>query len=163
EPALGIALVNAISVLIIACPCAMGLATPTSIMVGMGKAAEMGLLFRRDEALQTLRGATTIAFDKTGTLTKGEPEVTDLVVAAGFRDDEVLGLLASAESRSEHPIAGAIVAEARRRGLALSEPSAFEARPGYGIEATVESRRIVVGADRLMRASDIDISRFAAQ
>ena len=161
EPALSFALVNAVAVLIIACPCAMGLATPTSIMVGTGKAAELGILFRRGEALQALRGARIVALDKTGTLTKGRPELTDLQVAEGFSENDVLSLVASVETRSEHPIAQAIVAEARRRGLALAEPETFEGKPGFGVVAKVGDREVVVGADRLMRQEGHDLGVFA--
>src|SRR3546814_10419752 len=114
-PELGLtfALVNAVAVLIIACPCAMGLATPTSIMVGTGRAAELGVLFRKGEALQALRDVAVVALDKTGTLTKGRPELTDLTPSAGFEYDEVLALVAAVEAKSEHPIATAIVAAAR--------------------------------------------------
>jgi Cu+-exporting ATPase len=163
EPALTFALVNAVAVLIIACPCAMGLATPTSIMVGTGRAAEMGVLFRKGEALQTLRGAQVIALDKTGTLTKGRPELTDLVVGQGFDESEVLRLVAAVETRSEHPIAEAIVAGATGRGLALPDVAGFEAVPGYGVEAEVEGRRVQVGADRYMTRLGLDVGAFAAQ
>jgi Cu+-exporting ATPase len=161
EPALSLALVNAVAVLIIACPCAMGLATPTSIMVGTGKAAELGILFRRGEALQALRSARIVALDKTGTLTRGRPELTDLQVAEGFAENDVLSLVASVETRSEHPIAQAIAAEARRRGLALVEPEAFEGRPGFGVVAKVGGRQVAVGADRLMRDEGHDLAVFA--
>ncbi|HZH51302.1 MAG TPA: heavy metal translocating P-type ATPase [Microvirga sp.] len=150
EPALGLALVNAVAVLIIACPCAMGLATPTSIMVGTGRAAELGVLFRQGDALQSLKEVGVVALDKTGTLTKGRPDLTDFVAAPEFSEDDVLRLVASVESRSEHPIAEAIVQGARRRGLSLAAPEAFEAVPGYGISARVEGRRVDVGADRFM-------------
>ncbi len=160
-PALTFALVNAVAVLIIACPCAMGLATPTSIMVGTGKAAELGILFRRGTALQSLRDAGVIALDKTGTLTKGRPELTDLVVAPGFEETEVLRLVASLEERSEHPIAAAIVEAARRRGLSLTEAEDFEAEPGLGVSGTVNGRRLAVGADRAMHGRDLDLSPFA--
>ncbi|WP_108051850.1 heavy metal translocating P-type ATPase [Bosea sp. 124] len=162
SPALSLAIVNAVAVLIIACPCAMGLATPTSIMVGTGKAAEMGVLFRRGDALQALRDVAVIALDKTGTITKGRPELTDIAVAAGFAEDEVLRLVAAVETRSEHPIAEAIVADARRRGLVVAEPSEFAAEPGFGVSATVEGRALLVGADRLLTARGIDVSPFAA-
>jgi Cu+-exporting ATPase len=162
EPALSFALVNAVAVLIIACPCAMGLATPTSIMVGTGKAAELGILFRRGEALQALRNTKVIALDKTGTLTKGRPELTDLQAAPGFAEDDVLTLVASVETRSEHPIAEAIVAEARRRGLDLAEPQTFEGKPGFGVVAKVGGREVVVGADRLMAQRGHDLGIFAA-
>jgi P-type Cu+ transporter len=161
QPALTFALVNAVAVLIIACPCAMGLATPTSIMVGTGRAAELGVLFRKGEALQTLRGARTIALDKTGTLTEGRPALTDISPAAGFDEAEVLGLVAAAESRSEHPVAEAIVAAARARGLDLPAPAGFEADPGFGIRAEVDGRRVEVGADRLMRRLGLDVAPFA--
>ena len=161
SPALTYALVNAVAVLIIACPCAMGLATPTSIMVGTGKAAEMGVLFRRGEALQALKGATIVALDKTGTLTKGQPELTDVEVVAGFGEADVLAAVAAVESRSEHPVAQAIVTAAQGRGLRLATPEAFEAEPGFGVRATVEGRRVEVGADRLMRQLGLDVAPFA--
>ncbi|HEX2137824.1 MAG TPA: heavy metal translocating P-type ATPase [Microvirga sp.] len=161
-PALTYALVNAVAVLIIACPCAMGLATPTSIMVGTGKAAELGILFRRGEALQALRDATVVAVDKTGTLTKGRPELTDIEVAPGFTNPEVLRLVASLEARSEHPIAQAIVDDARRRGLSLAQASSFEAEPGFGVRGLVDGRRIAVGADRMMRQLGMDVSVFSS-
>jgi Cu+-exporting ATPase len=161
SPALSYALINAVAVLIIACPCAMGLATPTSIMVGTGKAAELGILFRRGEALQALRDATVIAVDKTGTLTKGRPELTDIAVAEGFEENEVLRLVASVETRSEHPVAEAIVAEAHRRGLAPGEPASFEASPGFGVSAIVEGHRIAVGADRMMAQLGLGVAVFA--
>ncbi|MBY0611219.1 MAG: heavy metal translocating P-type ATPase [Beijerinckiaceae bacterium] len=160
SPKLSYALVNAVAVLIIACPCAMGLATPTSIMVGTGKGAELGILFRKGEALQTLRDAKTIAFDKTGTLTEGRPELTDIVVAEGWTEADVLALVASAERRSEHPVAEAIVEAADRRGLRLVDADAFEAEPGFGIRATVDGRVVEVGADRLMRRLGLDLERF---
>lgn len=163
EPALTFALVNAVAVLIIACPCAMGLATPTSIMVGTGRAAELGVLFRKGEALQSLRDIEVVALDKTGTLTKGHPELTDLSPASGFQRDEVLALVASVETRSEHPIAEAIVAAAQRRGLALRAPSAFEALPGYGVVASVDSRTVEVGADRYMLKLGYDVAQFATE
>ncbi|MCB1448169.1 MAG: copper-translocating P-type ATPase, partial [Rhizobiaceae bacterium] len=163
SPALTFALVNAVAVLIIACPCAMGLATPTSIMVGTGRAAESGILFRKGEALQSLRDVGVVALDKTGTLTRGKPELTDFDVAAGFDRDEVLRLVASIETRSEHPIAAAIVAGAAARGLAPADVSGFEARPGFGVGGTVGGRRVQVGADRAMKSSGIDVSAFAAE
>ncbi|WVT77067.1 heavy metal translocating P-type ATPase (plasmid) [Sinorhizobium chiapasense] len=163
DPALTFALVNGVAVLIIACPCAMGLATPTSIMVGTGRAAEMGVLFRKGEALQTLRNATVIAVDKTGTLTKGRPELTDLETAEGFERDAVLALVTAVETRSEHPIAEAIVEAARAKGLAIAEPARFEAIPGFGASAEVAGRTIHVGADRLMARLKLDVSVFAEQ
>jgi heavy metal translocating P-type ATPase len=162
SPALTFALVNAVAVLIIACPCAMGLATPTSIMVGTGRAAELGILFRKGEALQTLRSAQVVALDKTGTLTKGKPELTDLTVRAGFDRSEVLGLVASIETKSEHPIAEAIVVAAQRDGLVLSVVTDFEAEPGFGVAGTTAGRRVLVGADRAMAKAGIDVAEFSA-
>ncbi|SFC82270.1 Cu+-exporting ATPase [Bosea sp. CRIB-10] len=161
SPALSYALVNAVAVLIIACPCAMGLATPTSIMVGTGKGAELGILFRQGEALQSLKDAKVVALDKTGTLTKGKPELTDITVAAGFTEAEVLRLMASVETRSEHPVAEAIVTAARQRGLALAEPTDFAGEPGFGVSAKVDGRTIEIGADRLMRRLGLDLALFA--
>ncbi|WP_457581116.1 heavy metal translocating P-type ATPase [Ensifer canadensis] len=163
DPALSFALVNGVAVLIIACPCAMGLATPTSIMVGTGRAAEMGVLFRKGEALQTLRNAEIIAVDKTGTLTKGRPELTDLDTAAGFERGEVLALVAAVETRSEHPIAEAIVEAAKSEGITIAAPASFEAVPGFGAGATVNGRSVHVGADRLMTRLKLDVSVFADQ
>ncbi|RXT53916.1 copper-translocating P-type ATPase [Bosea sp. Tri-44] len=163
SPALTYALVNAVAVLIVACPCAMGLATPTSIMVGTGRAAELGILFRQGAALQGLSEVATIAFDKTGTLTKGRPEVTRFIAAEGFAEGEALRLAASAESASEHPSAEAIVAEAKRRGFTLAPAADFAAEPGLGISARVEGRDILVGSARLMAERGIAASAFAEQ
>ncbi|MFC0634626.1 heavy metal translocating P-type ATPase [Brevundimonas balnearis] len=163
QPALGFALVNAVAVLIIACPCAMGLATPTSIMVGTGRAAELGVLFRKGEALQALQGVEVVAFDKTGTLTEGRPELTDLTVAEGFIEDEVLSLVAGLETRSEHPIARAIIQAAEAQGLPVPDPDTFSSRPGFGAEGRVGGRFVQVGADRLMLGLGLDLSAFADQ
>ncbi|NLU16031.1 MAG: copper-translocating P-type ATPase [Serratia liquefaciens] len=159
-PALTFALVNAVAVLIIACPCAMGLATPTSIMVGTGRAAELGVLFRKGEALQALRDVSVIALDKTGTLTKGRPELTDLVPAEGFDYDEVLALVAAVETRSEHPIAEAIVAAAKQRDIKIAAIEAFDATPGFGVSAKVSGRTVSVGADRFMTQLGLDVTSF---
>ena len=156
SPALSFAFVAAVSVLLIACPCAMGLATPTAIMVGTGRAAEMGTLFRQGTAIELLARIDTVVLDKTGTLTKGRPELTDLETFE-LPDDKALALIAAAEASSEHPIAEAIVAEAQQRGLSLSKATNFGAMPGFGLEAEVEGHRIQVGADRYMRQLDIDI------
>jgi Cu+-exporting ATPase len=161
DPALTFALVNAVAVLIIACPCAMGLATPTSIMVGTGRAAELGVLFRKGEALQVLRDVTLVAVDKTGTLTKGRPELTDLEPAEGFAYDEVLALVAAVETRSEHPIAEAIVSAAEQRGITPAPLDGFEATPGFGVSARVSGRTVAVGADRFMTQLGLDVSGFA--
>ena len=160
-PALSFALVNAVAVLIIACPCAMGLATPTSIMVGTGRAAELGILFRRGEALQSLRDVTLVALDKTGTLTKGRPELTDLAAAPGFDQDEVLALAAAVEARSEHPIASAIVQAATSRGLSVERVGEFTALPGLGVSGLANGHTVAVGADRYMGRLGIDVTAFA--
>jgi heavy metal translocating P-type ATPase len=162
SPALGLALVAGVSVLIIACPCAMGLATPTSIMVGTGRGAELGLLFRKGEALQRLESARVIAFDKTGTLTEGHPRLTELSVAPGTDLNEALTLIAAVEAKSEHPIARTIVAEAEGRGLTLPPATEFSGTPGMGVAATVSGRAVMVGADRMMRAAKIDIGPLAS-
>jgi Cu+-exporting ATPase len=163
SPALSFALVNAVAVLIIACPCAMGLATPTSIMVGTGRAAEAGILFRKGEALQSLRDVCIVALDKTGTLTRGKPELTDFDVADGFDRAEVLRLVASVEARSEHPIATAIVTGAKAEGIALGDVTDFVADPGSGVSGSVDGRMVLVGADRALQAAGIDVSAFAAK
>ena len=160
DPAITFALVNSVAVLIIACPCAMGLATPTSIMVGTGRAAELGVLFRNGEALQSLTSVNVVALDKTGTLTEGRPVLTDLVLAKGFARSEVLALVASAESGSEHPVATAITEAARAEGVILADADAFEAIPGYGIRASVADRLVEVGADRFMTSLGLDVAAF---
>ncbi len=162
EPALGFALVNAVAVLIIACPCAMGLATPTSIMVGTGRAASLGLLFRRGSALQTLAEVKTIAFDKTGTLTLGKPRLTDFIVAPGFEENVVLALAAAAEQHSEHPIANALVEAAAAEKISLGTLETFEAIPGYGLKAIVSGEEIHIGADRLFENLGIDLDAFTS-
>jgi len=161
DPALTFALVNAVAVLIIACPCAMGLATPTSIMVGTGRAAELGVLFRQGEALQSLKEIGVVALDKTGTLTQGRPELTDFVTTPEFAEAETLRLVAAVEGRSEHPIAQAIVAAAAGRGLALPSPDGFEAVPGFGVSARIEGRKVDVGADRFMAKLGLSVAAFA--
>ncbi len=161
SPALTFALVNAVAVLIIACPCAMGLATPTSIMVGTGRGAELGVLFRKGEALQLLKDARVVALDKTGTLTEGKPALTDLELAAGFHRSTVLGLVAAVEARSEHPIAGAIVEAAAAEGLSLPAASDFESVTGLGVKALVDGKRVEVGADRYMVELGHDIAAFS--
>ncbi len=161
-PALTFALVNAVAVLIIACPCAMGLATPTSIMVGTGRGAELGVLFRKGEALQMLKDARVVAVDKTGTLTEGRPVLTDLEVADGFDRARVLALIAAVESRSEHPIARAIVQAAEQEGLAVPALDDFESVTGMGVRAGVDGVRVQVGADRYMHQLGLDTGIFAA-
>jgi Au+-exporting ATPase len=161
SPALTFALVNAVSVLIIACPCAMGLATPTSIMVGTGRGAELGVLFRKGEALQLLKDAKVVAVDKTGTLTEGRPVVTDLEVAEGFERNSFLAKVGAVESKSEHPIARAIVAAATENGQSLPALTDFESVTGMGVRARVEGAFVEVGADRFMRQLGLDLNVFA--
>jgi Cu+-exporting ATPase len=155
EPALTFALLNTVAVLIIACPCAMGLATPTSIMVGTGKGAESGFLIRGGEALEGAHKLDTVVLDKTGTLTRGEPELTDIVVENGVREDELLRLVASAERASEHPLGEAIVRGARDRDLPLAEADAFEAVSGGGIRARVEGLEVLVGSRRFLSEAGV--------
>lgn len=156
-PSLTHALVAGVSVLIIACPCAMGLATPTSIMVGTGRGAEMGVLFRKGDALQTLGDIDIVALDKTGTVTEGRPELTDLIVADGFDRQDVLRLVASVEARSEHPISAAIARAAEAEKIGLSDAEVFASITGYGVRGTVDGRDVLIGADRLMHRENIDI------
>lgn len=163
DPALTMALVAGVSVLIIACPCAMGLATPTSIMVGTGRAAELGVLFRKGDALQSLGDVDIIALDKTGTVTEGRPVMTDLIVASGFDRAEVLRLVASVEAASEHPIAQAIASSARAEGLMPSPVTDFTTITGYGATGQVEGRRVLVGADRLMTRENIEIAPLVGE
>ncbi|WP_299847676.1 heavy metal translocating P-type ATPase [uncultured Roseovarius sp.] len=158
-PVLSYALVAGVSVLIIACPCAMGLATPTSIMVGTGRAAELGVLFRKGDALQQLDEVQVIAFDKTGTLTEGQPTLIRMDLAQGFERDVVLRLVAAAEGKSEHPIGRAI--EAAARGLNLPNVSGFTAIGGHGLRAKVEGRDVLVGTERLMQREGISCDAFA--
>jgi Cu+-exporting ATPase len=161
EPRLIFALVTTVTTLIIACPCALGLATPMSVMVGVGKAAEHGILIRNGEALQKASQLDTIVLDKTGTVTKGKPELTDVIAAEGFSSDEVLRLAASAERASEHPLAEAIVQGAQARGLNLTEPEAFNAVPGHGIEATLDGRKVLLGNVKLMEREGIDVGELS--
>jgi len=163
DPALTLGLVNAVAVLIIACPCAMGLATPTSIMVGTGRGAELGVLFRKGEALQALQGVAVVALDKTGTLTEGKPVLTDLVLAAGFVRADVLAAVAAVEAKSEHPIARAIVQAAKAEGLSLPAVAQFASVTGFGVVAEVAGQRVQIGADRYMAELGLDVAVFAAE
>jgi len=151
QPALALALVNAVNVLIIACPCAMGLATPAALMTGTGRGAQLGILFRRGDALQKLAGVKTLAFDKTGTLTLGQPQLT-AIRAEGMDDKKALALAAAVEFRSEHPLARALVAAARARGLNLPDIADFAYQPGLGVAAAVGGQKIAVGSGELMAA-----------
>ena len=161
EPQLSHALVNAVAVLIIACPCAMGLATPASIMTGTGRAAELGVLFRNGGALQDVRDIGIIALDKTGTLTEGHPVLTDMEIMPAGDRQSLLAKAAAVEERSEHPAAKAIVDAARTEGLMLPAVSNFEAEAGYGVTATVAGEQIAIGARRFMDKLDIDITPLA--
>jgi Cu+-exporting ATPase len=153
-------LVRLVAVLVIACPCAMGLATPTSIMVGVGKGAEHGILFKDSAALEQAHQLTAIVLDKTGTITRGEPAVTDVVAGDGWQgaEAELLRLAASAEKGSEHPLGEAIIRAAAERGLALSQPAAFEGIAGHGIAASVDGRQVLVGNKRLMEREGVQLN-----
>ncbi|MDP9485797.1 MAG: heavy metal translocating P-type ATPase [Actinomycetota bacterium] len=155
EPAFTLALLNLVAVLIIACPCAMGLATPTSIMVGTGKGAEAGILVKGGEALENAHKLDTVVLDKTGTLTRGKPELTDVLATDGLPEGELLRLVASAERGSEHPLGEAIVGGAKERGAKLAEASGFEAVTGGGIRARVEGREVLVGNRRFLLESGV--------
>ncbi|MFA6295484.1 MAG: heavy metal translocating P-type ATPase [Candidatus Paceibacterota bacterium] len=162
-PTLLFALLNMVAVLIIACPCAMGLATPTAIMVGTGKGAEHGILIKDAESLETAHKINTIVFDKTGTLTKGQPEVTDIVSFGSISKDELLKLAGSIEKGSEHSLAEAIVKAAEAKQSSLSKVEKFQAIPGHGVEGIIDGTRIVFGNKRLMDKEGIDISSASKQ
>jgi Cu+-exporting ATPase len=147
-----------ISVLVIACPCALGLATPTAIMVGTGKGAEYGVLIKGGEALETAHRIKTIVFDKTGTITEGKPKVTDIITAEGMDETELLRLSASAERGSEHPLGEAIVNEAKDKKMDLLEVESFEAIPGQGIEVVIKGRKMLLGNKKLMDSRNIEIT-----
>ena len=155
-PTLTLALVSAVAVLIIACPCALGLATPLSIMVGTGKGARAGILIRSAEALETAHRLDTVVLDKTGTITAGKPALTDVAPVDGVDADELLTLVAAAESDSEHPLAAAIVAGARQRGLHLPAATGFDSVTGKGVRAIVDGRQVLVGSGRLLADDGID-------
>jgi len=156
------ALIYMVAVLVIACPCAMGLATPTAIMVGTGKGAEVGILFRNSEALERAGKVSVVILDKTGTITKGQPAVTD-IVANGISKDELLRLAASVEKGSEHPLGEAIWAEATTRGLTLAEAAGFKAEPGHGVQAEVEGRSVMVGNKRMFDARGIQLGGLESE
>ena len=158
EPRLAYALIAAVSVLIIACPCALGLATPMSIMVGVGRGAKSGVLIKNAEALERMEKVDTLLVDKTGTLTEGKPRVVAIRTATGLDETELLRLAASLERGSEHPLAAAIVQSAKERGLALTEPEGFDSPVGKGVIGTVEGRRLVIGNRRIMADAAIDIA-----
>jgi len=159
-PAVTLALVSAVAVLVVACPCAMGLATPAAIMVGSGRAAELGVLYRKGEALETLAHVDTLVFDKTGTLTEGRPRLTDLETVDGDPAG-ALAIAAALETHSEHPLGAAIVAAAKEQQLDLPEISQFTALPGYGVQATVNGHSVLLGADRLLQREHIATAGLA--
>lgn len=151
------ALINFTAVLVIACPCALGLATPTSIMVGTGKGAESGILIKGAEHLENAHRITTIVLDKTGTITKGEPEVTNIVTLGAITESELASLAVSAEKKSEHPLGQAVVKYADGKGISADEPDFFAAVPGHGVKAVIKSKQIIIGTRKLMRDEGINI------
>jgi Cu+-exporting ATPase len=163
EPRFGYALVAAVSVLIIACPCALGLATPLSIMVGVGRGAHAGVLIKNAEALERFEKIDTLVIDKTGTLTEGRPAVTAIRPTAGFDEGELLRLAASLERGSEHPLAEAVVRAAKERGLALSEPAEFDSPVGKGVLGLVDDRRLVLGSGKFLAEQGIDTTALEAE
>jgi Cu+-exporting ATPase len=163
SPALTFALVSAVAVLIIACPCALGLATPLSIMVGTGKGAQSGILIRSAEALETAHKLGAIVLDKTGTITRGEPALTDIVALDHAGEEELLRLVAAAERSSEHPLGSAIVAAAEERGASLPEPTEFDSVTGRGLRALIEGRHLLVGTRRLLGEEGIDPEPLEAE
>lgn len=157
------AMVHAIAVLVIACPCALGLATPTAIMVGTGRGAEMGILFKNSEALENAHRLQLIALDKTGTITKGEPSVTAVCAGDGYSEDEILRMAATVERASEHPLATAIVAAAQAKGLKLEQPQRFEADSGRGVRASVNGVSVLVGSPRYGSEESINLTAMQEQ
>jgi Cu+-exporting ATPase len=162
QPSWVFGLINAVAVLIIACPCALGLATPMSIMVATGTAATQGVLFRDAAAIEKLRDVDTIIVDKTGTLTEGKPAFDRAIAAPGFDESEVLRLAASLDQGSEHPLAGAIVGAARARQLTLDRPDAFESASGIGVRGSVAGRRLALGNTALMDQDGVDVAPLRA-
>lgn len=163
EPALTMALVNAVAVLIIACPCAMGLATPTSIMVGTGRAADMGVLFHKGDALQTLNQCKMVAFDKTGTLTEGQPKLTDIIALAEYSEKDVLAWAASVEQGSEHSLAQAMLSAAAEENIGLLPTEEFKATVGQGVQAKINGKQVALGGDVLLEALKINDPQLNAQ
>ena len=162
EPRFAYGLIAAVAVLIIACPCALGLATPMSIMVGVGRGAQAGVLIKNAEALEHMEKVDTLVIDKTGTLTEGKPAVTAVVPAAGFTEDDILRLAASVERASEHPLALAIVAAAEAKGLATSAVTDFNSPVGKGAFGTVDGKRIVLGNAKFLGEQGVDVAPLAA-
>jgi len=163
EPRFAHGLVAAVAVLIIACPCALGLATPMSIMVGVGRGARMGVLIKNAEALERFEKIDTLVIDKTGTLTEGRPKVTELKAVGGFDEAELLRLAATLERASEHPLAAAIVAAAQERGIVLGEAREFDSPVGKGVTGTVNDRKLVIGSHRIMAEAGVDLSALVAE
>ncbi len=161
EPRLAFALITAVSVLIIACPCALGLATPMSIMVATGKGATMGILFKNAESIETMRKVDTLVVDKTGTLTEGKPRLTDVFSFNGFDEDQILTFAACVEISSEHPLASSIVAEARERGLSIETADEFQSFTGRGVSGSVRGRSVLVGTTLLLEENNVDPSPMA--
>lgn len=157
----GGALEKMIAVLVIACPCALGLATPTSIMAGSGRSAEYGILFKGGEHLEATHRLDTVILDKTGTVTNGKPVLTDVIVADGFHEEEVLRLVGAAEKNSEHPLAEAIVEGIKEKKINIPSSEKFEAIPGFGIESVVEGKQLLIGTRRLMKKFNIDIEEVS--
>ncbi|MDP2959865.1 MAG: heavy metal translocating P-type ATPase, partial [candidate division Zixibacteria bacterium] len=157
SPALTFALLNFVAVLIIACPCALGLATPTAIMVGTGKGAERGILIKGGETLETAHQINSIIFDKTGTLTRGEPEVTDIILFDKLSSEDILFYAGSAEKNSEHPLGEAIVKKAIHENIELKEPGEFKAISGFGIEAKIDNKKILLGNQKLFEENKLEI------
>ncbi len=158
QPRLAHALVNAVAVMIIACPCALGLATPMSIMVAMGKGASSGILFKNAEAIELLRKVDTLVVDKTGTLTEGKPKLVAINPTPGHDEREVLRLAASLERGSEHPLANAIVQGAEARGLTLAAATDFASVPGMGVRGTIDGAKVILGNRKLMETSSVDVT-----
>ena len=163
DPRMVYALINAVAVLIIACPCALGLATPMSIMVATGKGAQSGLLFRNAEAIETMRNVDVLIVDKTGTLTEGKPKLGDVVGLNGFAENELLRLAASLERASEHPLGAAVIAGAEERGIQLSRVASFESLTGKGVTGVVDERHVVLGNEALISGAEIDSTQIASR
>jgi Cu+-exporting ATPase len=160
-----VALINMVAVLVIACPCAMGLATPTAVMVGTGKGAELGILFKNSEALERAGKVNVVVLDKTGTITKGQPAITDIITSneSPITENELLRLAGSVEKGSEHPLGEAVWAEATTRGLLLAEAVGFKAQPGHGVQAEVEGRSVAVGNIRMMNARGYSLNGLESE
>jgi len=163
QPAFIYALIVFVTTLIIACPCALGLATPTSLTVGIGKGAEQGILIRSGDALQTTKRLQVVVLDKTGTITKGKPELTNVVAETGFDEDDVLRLAATVERNSEHPLASAIVEGAKAQGITMAEAKNFQAVPGHGVEGDIEGQHVLLGNSKLMETRHVAVGRLALE